>query len=196
MKSGHKAGLFEMERSAVCLFGIQNSGVNITGYVRHATLGLCIWLQQRSETKQTWPGMWDSMVGGCLSVGFGVKEAAIKEAEEEASIPNDLVQNMVSAGCVSYLYDDERGIFPCTEFVFDLELPVDFTPTNADGEVQAFQLFPAGQCLEKVLSPEFNPAAAPIVIDFLVRHGVITAENGKDVFILLCFSKKKFPQVR
>lgn len=46
----------EMERSAICLFGIRNYGVSVTGYVNHPTKGLCIWLQQRSFTKQTWPG--------------------------------------------------------------------------------------------------------------------------------------------
>lgn len=40
-----------------------------------------------SATKQTWPNKWDNMVSGGLSVGHGVKETAIKEAAEEASIP-------------------------------------------------------------------------------------------------------------
>lgn len=48
--------LMKMERSATCLFGIKKYGVSINGYVRHPTKGLCIWLQQRSSTKQTWPG--------------------------------------------------------------------------------------------------------------------------------------------
>lgn len=63
-----------MDRSATCLFGIRNYGVDINGYVRHPTQGLCIWLQQRSDTKQTWPGKWDNMVGGGLSVGYGIEE--------------------------------------------------------------------------------------------------------------------------
>lgn len=150
-----------------------------SGYVRHPKLGLCIWLQQRSDTKQTWPGKWDNMVGGGLSVGYGIEETAVKEAAEEASIPSDLVKNIVSAGCVSFLFESSRGIFPNTEFVFDLELPVDFTPTNADGEVQAFQLLPVKECLEKLFSPEFKTTSCPVVIDFLIRHGVITPENGK-----------------
>lgn len=47
-----------MDRSAICLFGIRNYGVSVTGYLQHPTKGLCIWLQQRSFTKQTWPGMY------------------------------------------------------------------------------------------------------------------------------------------
>lgn len=48
--------LMKMERSATCLFGIRNYGVHINGFVRHPKDGLCVWLQQRSKTKQTWPG--------------------------------------------------------------------------------------------------------------------------------------------
>ena len=44
------------------LFGIRNYGVDINGYVMDPEKGLCIWLQRRSATKQTWPGKWDNMV--------------------------------------------------------------------------------------------------------------------------------------
>uniref|UniRef100_A0A182RJA8 Nudix hydrolase domain-containing protein n=1 Tax=Anopheles funestus TaxID=62324 RepID=A0A182RJA8_ANOFN len=115
--------LLKMDRSATCLFGVRNYGVEINGYVRHPTKGLCIWLQQRSDTKQTWPGKWDNMVSGGLAVGYGVLETAIKEAAEEASIPGHLIKNLVSAGCVSFFFESERGLFPNTEFVYDLELP-------------------------------------------------------------------------
>jgi len=75
------------------------------------------------------------MVSGGLSVGFGIRETAIKEAAEEASIPQELAEKIVSAGCVSFFFESERGLFPNTEFVYDLELPMDFVPVCNDGEV-------------------------------------------------------------
>ena len=36
------------------------------------------------------------MVSGGVSVGFGIKETAIKEAAEEASIPESLAQKIVN----------------------------------------------------------------------------------------------------
>ncbi|KAH8376868.1 hypothetical protein KR093_001795 [Drosophila rubida] len=176
VKSEHRA-LLKMERAATPLFGVRKYGVDINGYVKHPQHGLCIWLQQRSNTKETWPGKWDNMVGGGLSVGYGIMETAIKEAAEEASIPSDLVKNLVSAGCVSFFFESDQGLFPNTEYVFDLELPVDFVPHNADGEVQAFELLPANECVERVFTPDFKTTSAPVVIDFLIRHGYITAEN-------------------
>lgn len=44
--------LLKMDRSATCLFGIRNFGVEINGYIRCPVRGMCIWLQQRSATKQ------------------------------------------------------------------------------------------------------------------------------------------------
>ena len=40
----------------------------------------------------------------------------------------------------SYYYEDERGLFPECQYVFDLKLPESFEPVNSDGEVQSFQL--------------------------------------------------------
>lgn len=177
MKAGNEP-LMKIDRSATCLLGVRNYGVDLNGYVRHPTKGLCLWLQQRSDTKQTWPGKWDSLVGGGLSVGYGIKETIMKEAGEEASIPSNLLGGLVSSGCVTFLFDNEKGIYPNTEFEFDLELPADFEPYNADGEVKAFELVPADQVLERVLSDDFNLTGSPVVIDFLIRHGVITPENG------------------
>lgn len=173
----HTESLLRMDRSATCLFGIRNYGVDINGYVKHPKLGLCIWLQQRSSTKQTWPDKWDNMVGGGLSVGHSILETAHKEAMEEASIPTDLLNNLISAGCVSFYFESERGLFPNTEFVFDLELPLEFVPQNADGEVQKFELLTAKQCVERILCPEFKTTSAPVTLDFLIRHGFISAEN-------------------
>lgn len=46
-----------------------------------------------------------------------------------------------------FFFESERGLFPNTEFVFDLELPADFVPSNSDGEVETFELLPAKVCL-------------------------------------------------
>ena len=83
------------------LFGIRQYGVDINGYTRHPQLGVCMWMQRRSRTKPTWPGKWDNMVGGGLSVGHSVLETALKEADEEASIPPHLLANLKAAGSVS-----------------------------------------------------------------------------------------------
>ncbi|KAK2722861.1 hypothetical protein QYM36_003157, partial [Artemia franciscana] len=167
----------EMERSATCLFGVRQFGVDINGYVKHPELGVSIWLQRRSKTKPTWPGKLDNMVGGGLTAGSAPLITAIAEAAEEASIPPELIKHLKPAGTVSFLFESERGIFPNIEFVYDLELPSTFVPTNADGEVESFELVPIRELLAKVLSADFKTTSCPVVLDFLVRHGYINSEN-------------------
>ncbi|KAF4524921.1 hypothetical protein B566_EDAN013883 [Ephemera danica] len=161
-----QAPLLRMERAATCLFGIRKYGVDINGYVMCPDRGLCVWLQKRSVTKQTWPGKLDNM------------ETALKEAAEEASIPEELLATRLRpAGSVSFFFESERGLFPNTEFVYDLELPLDFVPNNGDGEVESFQLMPVSEALDVIFTPEFKTTSCPVVVDFLIRHGYITPEN-------------------
>lgn len=82
-----------------------------------------------------------------------------------------------------FYFESERGLFPNTEFVFDLELPIDFTPQNADGEVETFELLPASECLQRVFSPDFKTTSAPVIVDFMIRHGLISPENGMLLFV-------------
>lgn len=117
------------------------------------------------------------MVCGGLSVGYGVRETAVKEAAEEASIPEHLTKDMRPAGAISLFFESERGLFPNTEYVFDLELPLDFVPNNADGEVQDFALLCAKDCYERLFSSDFKTTSVPVVLDFLIRQGLVTPET-------------------
>ncbi|XP_040564357.1 uncharacterized protein [Lepeophtheirus salmonis] len=177
--------LLKMERSATCLFGLRQYGVDINGYVKHPEKGMCLWFQKRSHNKPTWPGRWDNFVGGGLSEGFGIFETAIKEANEEANVPNELAQKMQPKGCVSFFFESERGLFPQTEFVFDLELPLDFRPTVNDGEVEEFELLSIDHVISRILSKDMKMTSCPITIDFLFRHGFINIFNEPNLPELL-----------
>lgn len=170
--------LLKMDRSSTCLFGIKNYGINVNGYVRHPELGLCLWLQKRSEHKQRWAGYWDTVVGGGISTGQDVLGTVYKECEEEASIGADYRKDIVSAGTVSVFYESEEGIFPDVAFVFDLDLPLNFAPKNVDGEVDSFKLVPIRDCLKIIEDGRFNKTILSVVVDFCVRHSVITPHNN------------------
>ena len=172
--------LFEMERSATPLFGIRMYGCHINGYVNHSSLGLCLWTQKRSMTKPTWPGMNDNFVGGGLSAGMGVRETAIKEAGEEANVPEHLAVQMKQVGSVSFLHRNERGLNPQTEFVFDLELPETFSPGNNDGEVESFKLVPVAEVRSLICSDQYKTTSCAIALDWLIRNGIVTPETDPD----------------
>lgn len=82
----------------------------------------------------------------------------------------------------SFYFESERGLFPNTEYVYDLEVPLDFTPQNADGEVESFELLTADECIQRALSPQFKTTSAPVLLDFLIRKGYINPENGKYLY--------------
>lgn len=67
--------------------------------------------------------------------------------------------------CSSYTYEDDEGVFPECQFVFDLQLPLDFKPKIGDGEVQDFYFYP----IEKVNSYLRSLTTLLITIDGLIR---------------------------
>lgn len=76
-----------------------------------------------------------------------------------------------------FYFESERGLFPNTEFVYDLELPPDFVPHNSDGEVDIFELVPVNQVMERIFTPEYKTTSCPTTLDFLIRHGFINSDN-------------------
>ena len=169
-----------MERSATSLFGVRVYGCQINGYVKHSSLGLCLWMQKRSLT-QTWPGLKDNFVGGGLPAGMGVRENAIKEAGEEAGVPQHLAAQMKQVGSLSFLREYRGKMHPETVFVFDLELPETFSPGNTDGEVESFTLVPVAEVRSLICSEEcFKINSSPVALDWLIRNGIVTPETDPD----------------
>lgn len=181
--------LLEMERSATPLFGIVSYGVHLTGYVEAEDgSGLKLWIPRRSRTKQTFPGMLDNTVAGGMSTRERPSECAVREAMEEASLPEDVVKaNAVAAGCISYVYirdsraGGETGLLqPEVEYIYDLKLPANVIPKPCDSEVEEFYLLSIEQCKQALANGEFKPNCALVLIDFFIRHGILTPENEPD----------------
>ncbi|KAL2103300.1 hypothetical protein ACEWY4_000168 [Coilia grayii] len=169
--------LMYMERSATSLFGVKRYGVHLNGYSWDDSGGLFMWLGRRSATKQTYPGKLDNLAAGGLAANCGVKDTMVKECEEEACIPACIAEKARPVGTVSYTYEDDEGVFPECQFVFDLELPLDFKPKIGDGEVQNFYFYPIEKVKELLVSDEFKPNCAMVVLDFLIRHSVIQPDT-------------------
>ncbi|KAL3853172.1 hypothetical protein ACJMK2_016737 [Sinanodonta woodiana] len=169
--------MMKMERSGCCLFGTIQYGVHINGYFYDKAGQLMMWLGRRSKTKPTYPNMLDNMCAGGLSSGLGIMECAIKECQEEASVEDRYLRNLKSVGCISYCYEDSRGVHPECQFVFDLELSEDFEPNNTDGEVGSFSLHTIEEVKTLIVLDEFKPNCALVILDFLMRHGIVTPDN-------------------
>jgi hypothetical protein len=64
--------------------------------------------------------------------------------------------------------------------VYDLELPPETTPTPGDIEAVDFQLLSVEEVQKAMAAGMFKPNCALVLLEFFVRHGILTAENEPD----------------
>ena len=90
----------------------------------------------------------------------------------------DLAAKARPVGALSYNRVADRGFRPDVLYCYDIELPGDFQPRNTDGEVEEFLLLPIGEVMDIVRdTDDFKLNCNLVVIDFLVRHGLIGPEH-------------------
>lgn len=78
-------------RYAAPLFGIVSQGAHLTAYTRTPG-GLKIWVPRRSPMISTFPNKLDSTVAGGVSAEETPFETIVREADEEASLREELVR--------------------------------------------------------------------------------------------------------
>ena len=169
--------LMLMDRSMVVLFGVPSHGVHVNGFVRGAD-GLSLWIGTRAMDKAVAPGKLDNMVAGGQPHGLSLTENLVKEAAEEADIPETLARQAKPVGLITYVREDDWGLRPDVMFCFDLEVPANFVPVNTDGEMSGFTLMPIEKVAQIVRDTlDFKLNVNLVIIDFLVRHGVLHPDN-------------------
>ncbi|KAF8417048.1 NUDIX hydrolase domain-like protein [Tirmania nivea] len=181
--------LFTIERSAAALFGLVAYGVHLTAFVRDPAYsgGLALWVPTRSRTKSTYPGYLDNTVAGGLAAGYTAFETVVKECAEEASLPEELVREKAKCvGAISYFYirseaaGGESGLLqPEVQYCYDLDLSDrrDVVPRPCDDEVEGFELLGVEEVKERLGEGWFKPNCALVILDFFVRHNILTPEN-------------------
>jgi len=173
--------LGQVDRGALPVFGILASGVHMNGYVRRGG-ALWLWIARRSMAKPLDPGLLDHLVAGGISAGMNADDTLVKEAWEEAGIPAALAGTARQVSTISYAMARAEGLRRDHLYCYDLELPEDFTPIARDGEVESFTLRPAEAVLAGLRGGEgFKFNVALVLIDFLIRHGVIAGAEAAAV---------------
>lgn len=196
--------VLSIERAAASLFGIVTYAVHMITYV-NSPGGLQFWVPRRSATKNSYPGMLDNSVGGSVRTGERPIDCLIREAEEEASLPEDLVKEKVQAcGVLTYflIWDERAGgetglLEPQVQYVYEMEIASDVIPTPGDGEAESFQLMDLESIKTVMCSGEFKPNCVMTILDFFIRHGILNAENEKDYIEIVSrlHRKLEFPTI-
>lgn len=179
-----EAPLMKIDRAAAPLFGVRGYGVHLSGYVRKSD-GIYLWVGRRARDKATAPGKLDHLVAGGQPYGLTPAENLVKEAAEEANVQAELAGLAIPVGVISYITEQPDGLRDDMLFCYDLELPEDFVPSNTDGEVEEFFLWPAARVLEALeTSDAFKFNVALVNIDFMIRHGIIGPERPDYVALI------------
>jgi thiamine pyrophosphokinase len=171
--------LARLDRGAIPAFGVIGHGVHLNGLVRRAG-GLHVWVGVRARDKAVAPGQLDNLVGGGIPAGLDARATLLKEAEEEASIPEALARAARPAGRITYVLTLPEGLRRDVLHVFDLDLPEDFVPRPNDDEVERFELWPAARLLAAVRETDhvkFNVNL--VMIDLFLREGLIDPDGAE-----------------
>ncbi|KAI1094846.1 NUDIX domain-containing protein [Rostrohypoxylon terebratum] len=196
-----------VRRAAAPLFGIACLGAHLTMYVRSESAGrgsrgeegLRIWVPRRSRAVSTFPGKLDSSIAGGIAAHESALECLVHEAAEEASLPESLIRERARAcGTITYVGMTETGVedgsaVPGVLYVHDMEVDETVVPKPMDDEVEEFYLWDVPQVRDALLRGEFKTNCALVMIDFFVRHGIITQENESDYLEIITRLHRPLP---
>jgi len=164
-QNGHQH--FHIERAAFRSFGFRSMATHINGYTKSNSL----WLGRRSETKSTDPGQLDNIAAGGISADETPWVCAKRELWEEAGVPLQIAELIKPVGKIHMRRPiPGRGFHDEQLFVYDLELPENFVPTNHDGEVSGFIEITFAEAAARILADEFTSDAAFVTADFILRR--------------------------
>jgi 8-oxo-dGTP pyrophosphatase MutT (NUDIX family) len=176
----------DIERSAAGLFGIVTYGVQLIAYREDAD-GISIWLARRAAHKALYPNKLGVTVGGSLPARETPFECLIREAQEEANISAAVVNEFSkSVGIISYVTasdiksakSSEPGLIRAeVQYIYDMKVGADVKPTPYDGEASDIRLYSVEEVKKALDGDEFTPANACLMLDFFIRHGLVTYEN-------------------
>jgi 8-oxo-dGTP pyrophosphatase MutT (NUDIX family) len=188
----------QMERYPAPLFGIALGGVGVTCFVRDpaAPLGLKIWVARRAKHLYTYPSMLDTAVGGCIKAADEPLDSVVAEAQEEAGLDESYVrENVRAAGVVTYISRSRKhgNITPSVVYVYDLELSPEIVPVPTDGEVEAFYLWDVNEVKAAMLRDEFKSNCNLVMLDFFIRHGILTPENEANFIDIATRLRRRLP---
>lgn len=74
-----------------------------------------------------------------------------------------------------------------SRYTYDLAIDPSVKPRPVDGEAESFELLDVQEVLSLMRKGHFKPNCALVLIDFLLRHGLLTFENCHcDYLELVC----------
>jgi 8-oxo-dGTP pyrophosphatase MutT (NUDIX family) len=154
--------LGSVERGAVRPLGIATRAVHLVGQTPAGHM----WVQQRAHDKANDPGLWDTLMGGMISVQDDLHTALERETAEEAGLAMAQLRDVALRGRVNLQRPaDNTGVGYVVEDIdwFSCTVPEGVVPVNQDGEVAQFQLLERAELVARLQRDEFTLEASLIL---------------------------------
>ncbi len=198
------------------VFGIVTTGTHLNVYTVKRVDGrpkMHIWVSRRSQ-KVTYAGKLDQIVAGAMDPRDSMDplKTLQREAMEEAQLTVDMSSRMVTAqgtfvgtvveGPRISFYDkkdsvagSEQGqLEPGVRFTFDLEVDPSFVPRPSEPDaIAGFFLKPVDDVKRDLRRAEWKPNCGLVMLDFLLRKGLIRPEDDERFSLLRQGLQRELP---
>lgn len=163
------------------VFGAVCSGVTLIAWTQ-TDHGRKYWLQRRSKNKNVHPGKLDTTAGGNIQLNEKPTDAMIREAREEASIPEEYSRaHLISCGTISYHLaansDGSPGSQPHVQATYEMEFNADIVPKPFDHEVESFVQMTEAEIRESLFGDEFKMIVGVSWLGHFIRRGILKPED-------------------
>ncbi|MEP7300539.1 MAG: NUDIX domain-containing protein [Caldimonas sp.] len=148
-----------VERAAVRALGIATVAVHLVGLAPDGR----VWVQRRSATKSTDPGLWDTLMGGQVAAGESVQATLERETIEEAGLQIATLQDLERRPGLTVRRPVAEGYMVERIEVFRAVVPEGRVPENRDGEVDAFDCLAESALREGLAAGAFTLEASLIL---------------------------------
>lgn len=162
---GRRLGV--IERAAVRPLGLLTKAVHLNAWSPDGRL----WVAQRSLTKSTDPGLWDTLVGGLAGAGEDLDLSLLRESNEEAGLEPDHIKERSDLRTILRMHRRLPEGYQVEDIlVSDCVLAEHVQPRNLDGEVCDIRLLGLTEVCTFLEQDLFTQEAELVVLEGLQRR--------------------------
>lgn len=169
------APLFHVERGLLRPLGLLLRTVQVNVHVLSDRGRLHIWTARRAATKAVDPGRIDSLVAGGISADESPAATLLREAAEEAAIPEAIARQARPVAIMDSCHLDQEAhdqvLHRERMHIYDLRVSPAFRPRHPDGEVSESALLPAKAVLKQIHGGLWTSEGAWASVNLIHRAG-------------------------
>jgi isopentenyldiphosphate isomerase len=145
-----------IERAGFRHLGLMSHAVHINGFCPDGHM----WAGRRASNKATDPGKLDNLTAGGIPAGESAEMTVRRELQEEAGWNQNTVGLLHGVSALRTQRTEPEGWHDETLWVYNLDLPHDFSPVNKDGEVESFHRWSPHDVIARIQAGEFTADAS------------------------------------